>query len=88
MGPSTKADNIKRNIMNAHLRQEYSDTIWDLADIEATGTDGKKASFQDGGQNYFLLNPAYTYDGGHLNTIGSQVVAIDLLIYLLSLDPE
>lgn len=88
MGPPIEADNIKRNIMNAHLRQRYSNATWDLANIEASGAGGKKASFQDGGQTYLLLNPSYTYDGGHLNAIGSQAVAMDLLLYLLSIDFE
>jgi hypothetical protein len=85
-GPAVKADNIKRNFFNAHIRKKYGTAIWDLADAEATTGEGTKVEFQDNQGTYFLLNPAYTSDGGHLNSTGSQAVAIDLLIRLVSLD--
>jgi len=87
-GPALKADNIKRNIINDHMRRKYGVVIWDLADAEATSAEGKKITFQDGGKTFFLLNRAYTSDGGHLNSAGSQIIAIDLLLYLLSFDSD
>jgi hypothetical protein len=83
--PDLKAGNIPRNLMNAHIRDKYGAAVWDLADAEATTAKGTKATFRDGEGTYFLLNPAYTSDGGHLNQAGSQVVAIDLLLRLVSL---
>ena len=85
-GPALRADNIKRNIINDHMRKKYGAAIWDLADAEATTAEGTKTSFRDNKGAYFLLNPAYTSDGGHLNTTGSQVIAIDLLLRLVSLN--
>jgi hypothetical protein len=87
-GPALKADNIKRNIVNDRIRKKYGAAIWDLADAEATTAEGAKVSFKDSRGRFFLLNSAYTSDGGHLNTVGSQVVAIDLLLRLASLDPR
>jgi hypothetical protein len=86
-GPALRADNIKRNIINDHIRKKYGAAIWDLADAEATTAEGTKVSFKDSRGTFFLLNRAYTIDGGHLNVVGSQVVAIDLLLCLASLDP-
>jgi len=83
-GPALKADNIQRNLVNAHIRKQYGAAIWDLADAEATSPEGAKAAFRDGQGTFFLLHKAYTSDGGHLNALGSQVVAIDLLLRLVS----
>jgi hypothetical protein len=84
-GPAIRADNVKRNSFNTHLRNKYGTAIWDLADAEATSIEGTKVAFQNAQGNVFLLNPAYTSDGGHLNPVGSQVIAVDLLIRLASL---
>lgn len=85
MGPATKPDNIRRNVFNAHIRTAYGPAIWDLAGAEASTADGPATSFRDGEASYLLLNKAYSLDGGHLNEVGSQVVAIDLLLRLASL---
>lgn len=76
-------DNIKRNIFNNKLRAKYGRSIYDLADIEASLPKGRKAGFKKNGAFIALLNPAFTNDGGHLNRIGKQVVATDLLLFLL-----
>lgn len=86
-GPALRADNIKRNIINDHIRKKYGTAIWDLADAEATTAEGAKVSFKDSQGTFFLLNGAYTIDGGHLNVVGGQIIAIDLLLRLASLDP-
>ena len=86
MGPAIKADNIRRNAFNDHIRRKYSSLLWDLADAEATTPEGAKVTFEEGGRAFQLLNKAYTGDGGHLNAIGSQIVAIDLLLRLAALD--
>ena len=85
-GPALKADNIKRNLANAHFPAIYGKTIWDLADAEATNSRGAKTIFRESQGTFFLLNQAYTSDGGHLNALGSQIVAIDLLVRLASSD--
>ncbi len=86
LGPATRADNIKRNTFNEHIRKTYGAAIWDLADVEATGADGSKSTFRTRGKTYFKLVSGYSIDGGHLNEAGSQVVAADLLIRLASLE--
>jgi hypothetical protein len=50
-----------------------------MAAIESRIDDTKKATFRDNGKDYELLNRGYTDDGGHLNSIGRQIVAIELL---------
>jgi hypothetical protein len=84
MMPPHIGDNIKRNNFNDILRSRYGKSIYDLADIEATQSEGKKAGFKKNGEFFTLLNPTYTDDGGHLNGIGKQVVAVDLLLFLLN----
>lgn len=86
MGPALKPDNIKRNLFNDHIRRKYGAAIWDLADAEASTPEGTKVFFRDNQGAHFLLNRVYTIDGGHLNEVGSQVIAIDLLLRLASLD--
>ena len=85
-GPDLEADNIKRNAFNDRVRKTYGASVWDLADAEATTAEGAKVVFKAGAGTYRLLNKAYTGDGGHLNAVGSQIVAIDLLIRLATLD--
>ncbi|MBE3135932.1 MAG: hypothetical protein IMZ43_00820, partial [Thermoplasmata archaeon] len=84
MMPSHKDDNIKRNNFNDKLLSRSGKSVYDLADVEATLSAGKKAGFKINGEFFTLLNPAFTDDGGHLNRIGKQVVAVDLLLFLLN----
>lgn len=86
--PDFKADNIMRNIVNEQIRKTYGPAIWDLADIEASTAGGSKTTFSERHEVYHLLNPSYTSDGGHLNDVGSQIVAIDLLLRLAALCRE
>lgn len=88
MMPPYKEDNKTRNLFNAELRRRFGDSVFDLAGLEATRPDGNKVFFKDADGTYDLMNPAYTDDGGHLNELGSQLIAIDLLIYLLSLNGD
>lgn len=83
--PWEKEDNIKRNLYNEMLRKSFGDSLFDLADCEATGPEGDKSYFVDDGKRYDLLKKAYTDDSGHLNEIGRQVIAIGLLKRLADL---
>lgn len=87
-GTTMKADNIKRQAFNDAMRCKYGRELWDLADAEATTASGTKATFHDRGRLFFMLNPDYTTDGGHLNDAGSQALAVDLLLRLASLDSD
>ncbi|MBE3117720.1 MAG: hypothetical protein IMZ50_03055 [Candidatus Atribacteria bacterium] len=84
MTPPFKDDNIKKNIYNQKLRDRFGKSVFDLADAESALPGGKRAIYKVGNETYNLLNPAFTDDGGHLNRIGKQVVAVDLLLFLLN----
>ena len=81
------ADNIKRNRFNDLLRQEYKqkEPIFDLAKIESTYPDGRRATFDSNGKTYYSLVADYTHDGGHLNGAGRKIVAGQLLVFLANL---
>jgi hypothetical protein len=80
-------DNIQREAFNELLRKEYkgNEPIFDLAMIESTLPDGRRAMFTKDGKAYPCLVPEYTNDGGHLNEKGRKIVAEQLLIFLASL---
>jgi len=86
--PSGYAENAQRQEFNDYLRARYvrQGRLFDLARIEAGGAPG--CQFQ--GRPGEMLNPALTYDGGHLNSQGEQVVAAKFLKFIaaLSLSPE
>jgi len=80
-------DNIKRNQFNEMLRKEYAGNakIFDLARIESTYPDGKRNQKYKKGKVFFSMIQDYTNDGGHLNEVGSILVAEKLLIFLVNL---
>ncbi len=80
-------NNIKKSVYNAMLRHEYGgrDPIFDLAGIESTYPDGRKASFTSNGTTYYSLVPDYTSDDGHLNETGRRIMAGQLLKFLSKL---
>lgn len=83
-----REDNIQRNRYNEMLRAKFGDSLYDLARTESTFLDGRRALFSKDGKDYEWLAAPYTDDGGHLNALGSRVVAVDLLGYLLSLEAD
>lgn len=78
------ADNMRRNEYNELLRKEYEgkEHIFDLAEVESTFPDGKRASFTDNGKIFFYLVPEYSRDGRHLNEKGRKIIAEKLIIFL------
>jgi hypothetical protein len=84
--PWYEEDNVRRNQFNDMLRARFKSSLFDLAAVEARIDDNKRATFQDEGKTYELLYRPYTDDGGHLNSIGRQVVAIELLRMLADLE--
>jgi len=84
--PWEEADNIKRHVFNEMLRERFKGTLFDLAAIESRIEGDRKAGFEKDGKRYDLLHRAYTSDGGHLNEGGRQIIAIELLIFLASLE--
>lgn len=85
-GPAQKEENGKRYVVNGHIRKKYGAAVWDLAAVEAMTAGGGRTFVRDGRTMIDLLNPAWTSDGGHLNEVGSQIVAMDLLIRLAGLE--
>ena len=76
--------NVKRNQFNDLLRTELGgkELVFDLAGIESTFPDGRRASFTNAGKMYDALVPDYTHDGGHLNEAGRRMVAAQFLVFL------
>jgi len=79
--------NIKRNRYNEMLRKEYrgKEPLFDLAQAESTRPDGTRSTFTSNGTTYYSLTTEYTDDGGHLNELGQQAVAQELLLLLAEL---
>ncbi len=78
---SGPADNAARERFNALMRQEYAGTgrLIDLAAAESTAPDGRRVTGSFEGQTYYALYPGYASDPGHLNDVGSQVAAAEML---------
>lgn len=78
--------NAAREELNALLRAEYADTnlLFDIASIESTTQGGDRVTGRHDGATYFALNKAYAADAGHLNDIGSAVVAESLLAVIVA----
>lgn len=77
-------DNEKRNAFNAMMRERFKgEPIFDLEALEATRPDGRKETFKGG--KHLGLAHAWTYDGGHLNEPGRQMVAGELIAFLAAL---
>jgi hypothetical protein len=75
--PAQYLENVRRSEFNDLLRKRYQlgKHLFDLARIEAEGTGGKAAM----GNSVESLDPALTYDGGHLNARGEILVATEFL---------
>jgi hypothetical protein len=80
-------NNVNRNRFNDLLRREYEgrEPVFDLARVESTYPDGRRATFARGKITYSSMVPDYTDDGGHLNKKGRKIAARELLIFLASL---
>ncbi len=78
------AENIKRNNYNKLLLEEYKgrQPIFDIASYEATLQNGSQAVFKYKGEQFLYMQDSYSSDGGHLNSLGAQVIAEQLLIFL------
>ena len=88
--PIGSEDNLQRERFNEKLRTAYRQegTLFDLAQAEATSPLGKIATFTINGEPGIYLNPAYTYDGGHLNELGRVTVAGQFLTFLAMLSEK
>jgi lysophospholipase L1-like esterase len=75
-------DNMKRSIFNRMLKEKYGSRVFDLAGVESTYPDGAKAEFSKNNGKFAYLIPAYSDDGGHLNKLGKQRIAEELIRFL------
>ena len=84
---SGEAENIKRHEFNEMIRKAYleKEPVFDLAKIESTFPDGRRATFNANKNTYYYLVPEFTTDGGHLNNKGKKAVAEQLLIFLINI---
>lgn len=84
--PSGYVDNLRRAEFNRLLREQYlaANRLFDLARAEA-GSAGRYCMAQVDGQAVEALCPELTYDGGHLNEHGQEVVASNFLNFVSSL---
>lgn len=75
--PAQYLENVRRSEFNDLIRKRYQpgNHLFDLARIEAEGAGGKTA-MSDPVES---LDPALTYDGGHLNARGEILVATEFL---------
>src|ERR1035437_5261886 len=79
-------DNINRNNYNELLLTKYPQKyIFDLAEFESSYPNGKRESIMVNGKLYYSLIKDYTDDGGHLNDMGQQVIASELINKLLEI---
>ena len=77
------AANVKRYAFNQRLQQTYAnDPIFDLARVESTQPDGSRADFEQAGRTYYTLAAQYTDDGGHLNSLGQDVAALEWVRFM------
>ncbi|MEB2344563.1 MAG: SGNH/GDSL hydrolase family protein [Deltaproteobacteria bacterium] len=76
----TARSNMRRAGYNELLRQAFpSDPIFDLAAVESTHPDGRPETFRRGGTDHPSLVPAYASDGRHLNALGQDRAARELV---------
>ena len=78
LGP---AHNAARERYNRMVRERYAATgrLWDIATIESTPASGTRVGGELEGQPYLALYSGFASDPGHLNSVGSQRAATELL---------
>jgi len=77
-------DNIQREAFNDMLRHRFDaeNSLFDLARLESKTPEGSEYHARYRGTRIRALYPAYTLDGGHLNTNGTTALAGELLDFL------
>ena len=76
---------VQRSLYNDMVRARFKGNLFDIAAVESRINESKKAVFKKNGMEYELLYRGYTHDGSHLNLVGRQIVAIELLLHLASI---
>jgi hypothetical protein len=74
------ADNVARNAYNSALRARYATaSVFDIAAVESTRTDGSRSSFAAPAGPVYTLAQEFTSDGGHLNENGRRLAGAAFL---------
>lgn len=81
-------DNAARYRYNERLRTHCRERepLFDLARLESTAPNGSRCVHRVNGTPLEALVPDYTHDGGHLSTLGKQIMATAFLKFLATLD--
>lgn len=81
--PAQYLENGKRAEFNELIRKHYQSDrrLFDLARIESSGN-GNPTTVRVGDRDVEALDPALTYDGGHLNSRGEILVASAFLRFI------
>jgi hypothetical protein len=83
------AANVARGRLNTVIRREYAGGhLFDLAAIESTMPDGRRATGTHKGQEYYRLYDGYASDSGHLNGEGARAAAIQWLKAIAQASPS
>lgn len=82
-------ENIKRSEFNERLISELGPEfpVFDLGKIEATKPDGTLNTYKYEGETYPAMVHQYTDDLDHPNTLGSRIIAYNMISFLADL-PE
>lgn len=84
--PAGYESNAMRNEFNEILRKHYAESAR-LFDIAAIESDFGKVAVEHDGKRIEALDPALTYDGGHLNDRGKRLVGGALAHHLVKIAP-
>ena len=89
-GAGAIADNQRREAYNELLRKAYQgrEPIFDLARLESTRQDGSAERAAYEGAKIPALVPGYTDDGSHLNPVGQDRAARELVRVLAAAVPR
>jgi len=89
LGRGSSAQNARREEYNSLLRNTYQgrEPIFDLARVESTAPDGTEVTVKWNGVFIPAMDPAYTSDGGHLNSAG-KLRAARKFISILAAIPD
>lgn len=84
IGAGTGEANAARGRFNDLVRARFpASRIFDIARIESRSPDGSQAFDTFGGTRWPALCEAYSRDGGHLNELGQEVLAREMLLVLV-----
>lgn len=72
--------NVKRRQLNDMIRSRFArEPLFDIAALESASPNGTSTKYVVGDQEAYSLASEYTDDGGHLNELGRQLAAKELL---------